>query len=56
MQREAALSFVDASVALPFIRSGELRPLAITAAAGTSYQSPSIFTRYLLPFMSYSTS
>ena len=31
MQRETAVSLVDAAVALPFLRSGELRALAITA-------------------------
>ncbi len=32
MQRETAMSFIDASVALPFMRSGELRAIAITAS------------------------
>lgn len=35
MTREAAISLVDASVALPFLRSGDLRALAITGAGRT---------------------
>jgi len=31
LQRETAMSFIDASVALPLVRAGELRALAITA-------------------------
>lgn len=31
LQRETAMSFIDASVAAPLVRSGELRALAITA-------------------------
>jgi tripartite-type tricarboxylate transporter receptor subunit TctC len=33
MTREAALSLVDAAVALPYLQSGELRALAVTSAA-----------------------
>jgi tripartite-type tricarboxylate transporter receptor subunit TctC len=43
MQRETALSLVDAAVALPFIRSGELRALAITAPQ-RSAQAPDVPT------------
>ena len=43
MQRETAMSMVDASVCLPFIRSGELRALAITAPQRSS-QAPDVPT------------
>ncbi|MBR0664395.1 tripartite tricarboxylate transporter substrate binding protein [Roseomonas hellenica] len=43
MQREAATSFVDASIALPYMRSGELRALAITSAS-RSAQVPDVPT------------
>ena len=43
MQREAAMAMVDASVALPFVRSGELRALAITSAQRSS-QAPDVPT------------
>ena len=43
MQRETAVSFIDASVALPFMRSGELRALAITAPQ-RSAQAPEVPT------------
>jgi tripartite-type tricarboxylate transporter receptor subunit TctC len=43
MQRETAMSFIDASVALPFMRSGELRAVAITAPQ-RSAQAPDVPT------------
>lgn len=43
MQRETSVSLVDASVALPFLRSGELRAIAITAP-GRSAQAPDVPT------------
>jgi len=43
MTREAALSFADASIALPFMRAGELRALAVTSAK-RSAQAPEIPT------------
>lgn len=43
MQRETAMSMVDASVCLPFIRSGELQALAITAPQRSS-QAPDVPT------------
>jgi tripartite-type tricarboxylate transporter receptor subunit TctC len=43
MQRETAMSFIDAAVALPFIRSGQLRALAITAPQ-RSPQAPDVPT------------
>jgi tripartite-type tricarboxylate transporter receptor subunit TctC len=43
MQRETSMSMVDAAVCLPFIRSGELRALAITAPT-RSAQAPEVPT------------
>jgi tripartite-type tricarboxylate transporter receptor subunit TctC len=43
IQRETSMSMIDASVALPFIRSGELRALAITAPQ-RSNQAPDVPT------------
>ena len=43
MQREAAMSFIDASVALPFMRSGEVRAIAVTAPQ-RSAQAPEVPT------------
>jgi tripartite-type tricarboxylate transporter receptor subunit TctC len=43
MQREVAMSMVDASVSLPFVRSGQLRALAITATERSS-QAPEVPT------------
>ncbi|MDN3568705.1 tripartite tricarboxylate transporter substrate binding protein [Paeniroseomonas aquatica] len=43
MQRETAMSFIDASVALPFMRSGEVRAIALTAPQ-RSAQAPEVPT------------
>ncbi len=43
MQRETTMSFIDASVALPFMRSGTLRAIAITAPQ-RSAQAPDVPT------------
>lgn len=43
MQRETAMSFIDASVALPFMGSGELRAMAITASR-RGVQAPEVPT------------
>lgn len=55
MQRETSVSFIDASVALPFMRSGELRALAITAPQ-RSAQAPEVPTISESGFASYRAS
>ena len=53
MQRKTAVSFIDASVALSFIRSGELRAMTITAA---QHQAPEVPTVFEIGFPGYRTS
>ncbi|MDB5413916.1 MAG: Tat pathway signal sequence domain protein [Rubritepida sp.] len=55
MQRETAMSFIDASVALPFVRSGDLRALAITAPQ-RSARAPEVPTFAESGFPEYSAS
>lgn len=55
MQRETAMSFVDAAVALPLVQSGELRAVAITAPQ-RSARLPEVPTVAESGFPTYSAS